>query len=578
MFKCAWLFVAAFLAFIGFNTKVLAVDITPPVDNDSMRPSQRQLSPMPFRPQQQDNKFILPPVPKPSQRIAGTDKLILEGVEFSGNTAVTSVELQEIAKPFLNHPLRGTDLEELRQQLTLRYVRAGFINSGAVIPNQSADQGVLHINIVEGSLSEVIQHGQGRLHEYYLRDRLLLGAGSPLNIKNLQDSYQVLLKDPLLERLNARLLPGARPGESMLDLKVTRARPYQLYLGADNYATPSVGGFIGRIGGWVSNLSTLGETIDASMALADGLIGFNTGLELPVNAYDTRLTFRYSDTYTQLVEKPLDEFRIKTHVIGYEGGISQPLYRSLAHEFKVGASFTVRKDNSTIAGVADPLTPGVNSDGTQVSALRLWQQYHYQGNDNVLGLRSTFSQGLDVFGATIQANTLPGSDFFSWLGQAQYAHRVMDNGARLVWRGAMQLADAPLLGLERFAVGGFYSVRGYRENIFVRDNGFYTGMEFRYPLFGGESTARHSLYLIPFMDYGGAWNNAGTDVFNNTDKNYLHSVGIGLNWHFHQVDTEFYWAHAVNPQSLTVAGQQRVPLQHNIQDDGLHFKVNLNVF
>jgi hemolysin activation/secretion protein len=533
--------------------------------------SQKILKTPEFRTNKSDEGFVLPPAPKPSPSAPKQGQLLLKKILFMGNTVFSNNELQNISQSFLNRVLTARDLEAFRDRLTALYVDAGYINSGVVIPAQSAASGVLQIKIIEGKLTEVHLEGTERLHEDYVRDRLIIGAGSPLNFKSLQERYQLLLADPLIERLNGSLLPGKQLGESVLTVKVTRARPYQLYADADNYTTPIVGGYTGRMGGWVDNLSGFGERIDANFMVTGGSLGGNVGIDMPLNAYDTHATFRYSDSSSSLIEKPIDALNIKSRVVAYEGGLSQPIYRSSGIELKAGGNFSVRESNSTLLGEPFPFTEGLpfGMGKTQVTTLRLWQQYMQQGEDNAFVARSTFNTGLNALGATIQRDPLlPSGEFFSWLGQAQYSHRVMDNGAQVVLKGVVQEASDPLLPLERFSVGGVYTVRGYRENYYVRDNGFSTGVDFRYPVFGGEAAAEHSLYLVPFMDYGGAWNNP-TQSDLNPKKDYLHSVGLGFNWHYSHVNTEFYWAHDIAGTKAT---------GRNIQDDGIHFKVGLTAF
>ncbi|MCX7068699.1 MAG: BamA/TamA family outer membrane protein [Methylococcales bacterium] len=538
--------------------------------NNPSNPSQKPLNTPDYRPHKSNDGFVLPPAPKALPAPEG-GQVRLKTITFTGNTVFGNDELQEIARPFLNRSLTARDLEELRSRINTAYVDAGYINSGAIIFPQSAASGRLQIKIVEGNLTEVRLEGMGRLREDYVRDRLLIGAGSPLNFKNLQEKYQSLLNDPLIERLNGSLLPGKHSGDSILTVKVTRARPYQLYADADNYTTPVVGGYTGRIGGWVDNLSSFGERLDANFIVTGGSLGGDVGIDVPLNAYDTHATFRYSNSSYSLIEKPINQLDIKTAVVGYDGGLSQPVYRSSGIELKAGVNLSVRESNSTILGEPFSFTEGLplGVGKTKVTALRLWQQYIQQGENNVFVARSTFNTGLNALGSTIQNDSLlPSSEFFSWLGQAQYSHRVMDNGAQVVLKGVVQQAADPLLPLERFTVGGVYSVRGYRENFYVRDNGFSSGLDFRYPLFGGEPKAEHSLFLIPFMDYGGAWNNP-TQADLNPKKDYLHSVGLGFNWHYSHVNTEFFWAHDI--AGIKAGG-------HNIQDDGIHFKVGLVAF
>jgi hemolysin activation/secretion protein len=376
------------------------------------------------------------------------------------------------------------------------------------------------------------------------------------------------------------LLPGAQLGEGTLTLDVVRKRPYKLYAGADDYTTPSVGGYTGRVGGWIDNLTGIGERIGADFVTTGrGVTGFSTNLDLPLNAYDTRATFRYNQTHTVLTEKPADVLNIKTQITGIEGGVYHPFYRSQNINLTAGVNFSIRKSYSTFLGIPQSFTDGLDNVGTiRVSVLRLWQQYVQQNANNEFFMRSTFSKGLDVLGATIQHDKLlPSGEFFSWLGQMQYRY-IMDNGTQFVAKGTIELAANPLLPLERFAVGGVYSVRGYRENYYVRDNGFYTGVEVRYPLLGGELGSKNGLFLVPFMDYGGAWNNP-TRLVLNPKKDYLHSVGIGINGNYefgnHElplgVAAELYWAH-------DLVGVKLPNSDRNIQDNGIHFKISFSAF
>lgn len=540
------------------------------VVNDPTRASQKQLDALQFRRHPADDKLILPSVPKPVTA-PNTGHLVITKVVFTGNTAINDADLQKLTAAFLNRPLSARDLEELRGRVTASYIDAGYINSGAVIPSQSAANGVLQVKVIEGALTEVRLTGMGRLREGYLRERLLLGAGTPLNLKSLQDKYQALLSDPLIERLNGRLLPGAHPGESVLSVNVTRARPYQLYAAADNHTTPIIGGYSGRIGGWVDNLSGFGEHLDAEFMATGGALGVNTGIDIPLNAYDTHGSFRYSYTNTAILETPGDELDINSTVVAYEGGLSQVLYRGPSFGLNAGINFAVRESRSSFQGDPYAFTEGLGSGegSTNATVIRLWQQFSQQGTNNVFVFRSTFNKGLDALGATIQkGGWLPSGEFFSWLGQSQYLHRVMDNGAQIVFRGTLQVSANPLLPIERFSVGGVNSVRGYRENFYVRDNGFNTGLDFRYPIFGGDPGAKHSLFIIPFMDYGAAWNQRTRSDLN-PKHDYLHSVGLGFNWRYHHINSEFYWAHDI--ANVKPAGR-------DIQDDGIHFKVSFLAF
>lgn len=113
-------------------------------------------------------------------------------------------------------------------------------------------------------------------------------------------------------------------------------------------------------------------------------------------------------------------------------------------------------------------------------------------------------------------------------------------------------------------MGGSSTVRGYRENYLVRDQGYTLSTELHYPLFGGtDQKAKHRLTLIPFMDYGRAWNH-------NESATALASVGLGLDWQFKSTHAELYYGYALN--------EPEEQQSKNLQDDGVHFQVRFDIF
>ncbi len=577
------------LILVGGSPAVRA-DITPPVSNDPSSAQQVPVEPPP-RPAGKDN-FVLPPLPFAAVLPDSAKSVQIREVQFEGNKVISDDELAKVTAEFLNRPLSAGDLELLRRKVSQYYYDKGYINSGAVFSSQSVADGVFKLNIIEGKLTQVRQSGQGRLQEFYIRDRLIAGGGDPLNINGLKNSYELLkYNNPLIQDLNMRFMPGVRPGEATLDVNVTRSRPYQLYLGADDYSTAAVGTFAGRMGGWVDNILGVGERIDAQFIANGGALGYNTGISLPITAYDTRAEFRFTQSNSTLSEGQLAASNIYTQITGFDGGLAQPVYRTLSDNLTLGLNISVREsqtlqNNSCINGSAFTGIANPPSDTSQIpcsiqaTVLRMKQSYKHISLDSgtALVFNSTFNAGLNALGALPPQSGGQGGDFFSWLGQSMFDQRILPNGAKLVLRGNLQVSDRPLVPLERFALGGAYTVRGYQQNTYIRDNGFNTNLEIKYPILDwfkylnlDLSEDKHNLYLVPFLDYGGAWFNPTPATHVSTATNYLLSTGIGFNWQYKHIATDFYWAHAFTPANPA-------PLTSNAQSDGFFFRVNYNVF
>jgi hemolysin activation/secretion protein len=270
------------------------------------------------------------------------------------------------------------------------------------------------------------------------------------------------------------------------------------------------------------------------------------------------------------VESPLNQFNINNHIVGFDGGFTHPLYRSFEDNLTLGINFTVRQNRTLFFGNSCIPLEAYSDCNTQVTVLRMSQRAAHKSATNNLTFWSTFNVGLDALGATVNPSGWQQGQFFSWLGQSLFAQRLWSDGPLMVVKANLQVADKPLLSLERFALGGVNTVRGYRENTYVRDNAYNTTLEFRYPIYSAEADEKNTLNLVPFLDYGQAWNNRLSPA-DNPLNNQLFSSGLGFQWQFHQFTSEFYWAHAFTavPNKVT---------SHNIQDDGIHFRVNMNVF
>lgn len=80
--------------------------------------------------------------------------------------------------------------------------------------------------------------------------------------------------------------------------------------------------------------------------------------------------------------------------------------------------------------------------------------------------------------------------------------------------------------IEQFSLGGLESVRGYRQDLLLSDNGAFASLEVRLPILRVPQLSS-VLQLTPFVDFGTTWNNSSGK--NAPDfPTTLASVGVGL--------------------------------------------------
>jgi len=451
-------------------------------------------------------------------------QVTIQDVTFEGNTAFSDEELKQQLKPYLGKPITFAELIAARTAITQFYTENNYITSGAFIPPQTIpDDGTVTVRVVEGKVDEINVKVEGRLNESYIKSRLERATSAPLNQDKLMEALQLLQLDPLVENISAELSAGVRPDTSILDVEVVTDDDWEIEAIANNGRVPSVGSFRRGVGLGYGNLTGMGDRFNLAYANTDGSNTVDAFYSIPVNSRDGRIELSYRRQDNRVVEWPFERLDIESDSNTYEIAFRQPIVRTPRQEFSLGLAATRRDSQTSILGTNYPLSEGANDDGeTNLSILRFFQEYQRRGDNQVFAAYSEFNLGLGIFGATVNSNE-PDSRFFYWRGQGQWVRRLAEDTLFVV--GAdVQLSASNLVPKERFSLGGYRSVRGYRQDTRLSDSGAFGTVEVRLPIPGisGEDTL---FQIVPFVDAGIGWNSDGEEV---PGPNGLASVGLGL--------------------------------------------------
>ena len=485
---------------------------------------------------------------------------LLRGISVRGSTILTRKEVDQIAAPYLNRRIGTNELEEIRRLLTVAYIEKGYVNSGAVLPDQHVANGIIVYQIIEGRLADVAVTGTRHFSPGYFRRRLARAATPPLDINKLNREVRVLLQDPAIKQLNVDLRPGLKPGDALLRADVVENKPWDLSFTIANDTPPSIGPIHGQVAGTYRNLLGLGDTISGSYGRTDGLNDGSAAISVPVTAADTTLLAHYDRNDSIVIDDIFRTLDITSETETIGAGIDQPLYRTGDESLGVGFMLDYRSSRTFLLGQPFDLSPGSVDGRTKAFVLRLNQNWLRRTAVDAIALRSTFSLGIATLGAT-NAAAPPNANFRTWLGQLQYVRQIFKT-QQLVFRADIQLANAPLFSFEQIAIGGAGTVRGYRENTLVRDNAVILSLEDHIPVvhrrvLGVDST----LEVVPFGDYGKGRNSRGVTP----EPRDIASLGIGLHAALgSRVQAKLDWGHGFT--TIRYANE-------DLQDSGVHFQV-----
>ena len=506
----------------------------------------------------------------PPNVLSRQEKVWVESFVFEGNTVYSSEELRPLTAGFEKRELFTEELLEAAKTVTKHYILHGYINSGAVIPDQEPVDGRIVVRIVEGTVSEIQVEGNTRLKDSYIKGRLrraLDENNGILNAEVLQKNLKVLKQNPLIENVNGELKPGVQRGEAILRLEIAEAKPYFLTARFNNHNSPSIGSYRGEIEGGLFNSTGLGDILEGEYALTEGLDEYRFRFSIPVNHMDTKVHLGIERTETVVVVPPFESLDIRSETTSYTFGFLHPAIKTPATELALGVQLDLDEnksflDDSPFAFVGDP------SAENKTTVARFTQQWVRRDMKQVLAAYSSVNWGIDMFDASVHIGE-PDGKFLSWTGQFQWLRRLEHlRDSQLLSRLYFQLSTEALLPSEKFGIGGYSTVRGYVENQITSDNGIVLSLELQVPVgrFGiptiSRSEADGMIYAVPFYDFGRGWNTER----DNPTVDTIHSAGLGVRWNLGaKLRMEIFWGYALKD----VEGAE----EYDLQEDGIHFEI-----
>lgn len=544
------------------NLPTLAQVSQPPSSVEPIRPSEPfpQMLPIPTSPPFFDFKAS-PQIPLEPFEVE--DTVTVREIEVLGSTVFSKEELNEVTKPFINKALTFEQVLAIRSAITNLYKSEGYATSGAFLPFQDFTSGKLQIQVVQGEIESIEIGGLRRLNQNYVRSRLIAATKAPVNILQLEQALQLLQLNPLFNKINVEFTAGSSPGRNVLLINLQEANPINGAIVVDNEEPPSVGSFGSTIILSHNNLTGLGDRLSAAFSLTEGVNSSEVNYAVPVNERDGTLSLGYSNGRNRVIEQPFAPIGIRGKSQSYSISLRQPLVLTPTKEFAISLSANLRQSRTfLLEDEPFSFTEGPENGESKVSVVRFSQDWFNRHPNSVLAARSQFSFGLGIFGATTNDTGTDGR-FFSWLGQFQWVQALNSKrDAVIISNVAAQLTPDSLLPLEQFAIGGADSVRGYRTNQAVANNGIFGSVEVRLPIVR-EGSGFGLLQLTPFVDAGTVW---GNELSSDT----LLSTGLGLRWQLGKsVSARIDWG--IPLISIDRQGD-------SLQDNGISFSLQFNPF
>jgi hemolysin activation/secretion protein len=489
--------------------------------------------PMPLPPAQTQPTIpsVPAPVPSPSVPTQPEPQLLVKTIEVVGSTVLSPKDWNPIIQPLQGRSVSLTELQQAADSITQLYLDRGYITSRAILVEQAVQDGRVKIQIVEGSVSEIIVEGNQRVRSAYIRSRVGLGAQTPLNRDRLEDQLRLLKADPLFANVEASLRPSTNLGQSVVLVRVIEAKSLSGLIGVDNFSPPSVGSV--RLGGALSYRNITGYGDDLGLTYYRTTAGGADTLDLvyrfPVTPQNSTVQFRFAPNWNKIIDPAFKALDIQGSSQLYEVSFRHPIIRNPRQELGLSIGFTSQNGQTFLfSNIPFAFGIGPDADGnSRTRVLKLGQDYVKRDPSGAWALRSQFSLGLGILDATRNDAPIPDGRFFSWLGQVQRVQRF-GSSHLVIFQADLQLTPDSLLPSQQFVIGGGQSVRGFRQNARSGDNGFRLSVEDRITFLRDEA-GNPIAQIAPFFDMGKVWN-TGSNPNIEANQRFLAGAGLGFLW------------------------------------------------
>jgi hemolysin activation/secretion protein len=431
----------------------------------------------------------------------------IKAVELVGADQIDEDDRAELIQRFAGRCLAAVDIQQLLAEVTQYYMAHGFITTRAYLPEQDLRSGKLRILVQEGTIERIEVRGDPR-HRINTDLALPQRAGELLNIRDLEQAIdQINSAHGHIVKLD--VLPGDKPGETVVVINDQPGNPVGIQLAADNQGTASTGR----------------DSVNLNL-VEGGLLGANETIGITARRTVPHNPDQSTDSLGLLFSVPVGystvgaNFSESNYSLGVHiPGSTLPHYVS-GRAVTMGLTYDrmlARDQNSTHKAVFE--LSSVNSRNYEDSMLL--QVNSRRTNTLSAGLSSsmlTFGGVLTVtprvvFGLNDQSNLPAGLNTLSAGTQAEFTKYTLDaafskdfkwGGQDLNWVSLFKGQYSPdsLFSAQQIIIGGLPSIRGYVSDALSGDTGFYwrNDVGAKIPLHIGASVINTRIYAG--YDYG----------------------------------------------------------------------------
>lgn len=413
-----------------------------------------------------------------------------------GNSLLTTDEIERAVYRHMGPGKAASDVEAARAALEKAYHDKGYQSVIVQIPEQTAEAGLLTLQVTEARLGEIRISGARHASTDDIAERFpSLQPGSAPNLVRTEAELKEANRFPD-RQITPLIEPGAEPGTINVELTVEDKFPVHGTVQLSNDYSQGTRPL--RALGTLrhADLWGVGHQLSVTYLTApqnrDNLEVISGSYLAPLaNSRWSALLYGYKSN-SNIASLGGTNVLGDGYAIGVRGILSTPFKANgLFGSLNFGFDYKNFKETITLPDVEEAIRTPIDYVAASAAYTIGLARDHDMANATLsatagvrgIGRESVVIDGISypIFGN--KRGSLDARPNFVHLNlDVDYTH-IFGNDIALFLRSSAQLADSPLISNEQFAAGGLSSVRGYYQSEAVGDDGVTGTVELRSPSF-----------------------------------------------------------------------------------------------
>ncbi len=414
----------------------------------------------------------LSPQPAP-QAAPGGPCFTIDRVELDGASLLSAGERERLTGGVTGKCVTLAEVNVLMQAITNDYITRGYTTTRVYLPEQDLASRTLRLLILEGMVERIRVDGDG----------VSVGNAFPGlegRVFNLREFEQGIDQINRLQsnRATIDIEPGDEAGNSVVVVRNEPRKPWTAGIAVDNTGTDLTGLY--QIAGSFGYDNLLGVNDLLNVWVRQNLDAdedrklsrsFSSLLSVPYGRWLASLgasTFRTVST----IQGSVSDFVSESWFTTLNARVDRIMYRDQRTKWSLGANLTSKNTESHLNGQF------VAVSSPTLTVLDLTSNLTWLLPAGLVSFDAGYSRGLDALGANTDPAGLPGgapqAQFGKIFGALGFFGSFAAGPVPLALQSTLsgQYTDDTLYGTERIAIGGPFSVRGFRRFALSGDVGW----------------------------------------------------------------------------------------------------------